>query len=227
MSRILNNEEIEMLRRFFDYDLSEKELGIFQEKLETDKDFAKEIEHYRKANNAVDQVVGFNSTTEDAPSFDGKKKTTSVFQLIQRYLIPLAAIIVLCVGIRFLFFENNTVANTNAVIAECNTYTEMITKDILRGEQSDIANPEDIAYKELQKNMELYKAGNNNGLAKIEELAHSNTDKNVQEIALWVLVNIAFQEGDIAKAKKGLTEIKNNPDFNSATKATNLLKQLK
>ncbi len=224
MSRLLNKEELEMLRRFFDYDLSEQELKTFQEKLETDKDFAEELEHYRKANNAVDQVVRFNTETEQAPTVDREKKTASVYQLVQRYIIPLAAIIVLCVGIRFLFFQPNNA--TNDVIAECNTYTEMITKDVLRGEQSDVVKPEELRFKELQNWVTNYTKGDKTALARIEELARNSDDKDVREMASWMVVNFAFQEGDIEKAKAGLIEIKNNPNFNSAAKASRFLKQL-
>ena len=224
MSRLLTEKELAILRRFFDYDLSEDELVVFQKKLDADKAFAVEVENYKKANDAIDQLIALNSVKDNKMlDLSQKQKSNTIFHLVKQYLVPIAAVIALCVGLSFFFFNKTPL---DQIALECNAYTQSMTNDILRGEASDIelAKAEEVV---LRNNIASYNGGDLSAKTDIKQLAASSNSINVKELASWWMVNIYLEEADTKSAKLMLNKIINNPDFNSGNKAIYFLKQLK
>lgn len=228
MSRLLNEKEIETIRRYFDFDLSEKELELFEQQLESDADFAKGVEHYESAYQTIDDLVIGNHDTPVISIQTKKKEEQISSKVVKRspfklFLAAASLVGVICIAC-FFILGNDTI--DERVFAEADQYTRMMSDDVLRGDNDsiDISTSEELQLKKIISEYEK-----ENPLLTTQAL----TDylKNVknptnQELGEWWLANIFLQSNDLEQAKEVLTKIKNNPNYNSSKKAASFLDKL-
>lgn len=224
MSKLLLEKELEIIRRFFDYDLSEEELTDFDNRLNSDSDFAREVENYRLSYDTIDQLVLKNKNIEIQSN--PIKKVTKPTKKKTSPLIWIAAVIFIGLLLAGYFTINQTSNNNQEqVFALADEYTQLMSDDILRGDEvtTNISEEE----QQLKNIISNYESSNANSTIVALNNFISQSDNLInEELAEWWLANIYLQQRDIPNAKKILTKIKDNKNYNSSRKAASFLEQL-
>ncbi len=228
---MLNDKEIELIQRFLEYDLDESELKIFQERLENDQTFAREVVAYKKASNTIGQIFKPESEVIKTPNLltdttaltnNKKKESGRIIRLFRRIAIPAAAAILLIVGLSYFFSSNNVYSIQSEVLA----YSELMSEDFLRGEKNE-NETKSLDQQNLERSIKLIKEGQfDQGIEILKAQIVSTKDLEIQELAHWWLVNAYLQQNKPQKAKQTLKAIKQNSQFNSSKKAIRLLEKL-
>ncbi len=221
MPRLLNEQELELVRRFYILDLTESELNDFDQKMQNDSEFKEQVELYQNVDNLIQQLENRN-TPPPSPSLQQNKTTRNKLLFIIASLIALLGIA------SFLIFSQQNSKNIDQVVADCNTYTTLMSNDMLRGDTSITNNTFSLEDQKIFQSSQKAIDNNNSDAAipLLNQLIETSKDFSAQELALWWLTNIYLQKGDIQNAKLTLKKIINNPEFNSSHKATEFLNQL-
>lgn len=222
---MLNDAEIELVRRFHESDLSEEELIWVNQRIDTDADFKEEVERLGLVRDTIVQLVGHEQGLKAAPVLtkgEGQKESRN------KWLLPLAACLLLLIGC-FAYYQYTLSQANEQIFADCETFAYSISSDIMRSDSPDtntaILNEADEAV--LQSVMENYDNKNWDAAEK-EALSLQNTseDMTAQEIVAWWLVTIYLQKGEKEKAKHTLENITKHPDFNSKANALKIMNSL-
>lgn len=227
MSRLLDDKEIGLIRRFFDFDLSEKELEQFQDRLEKDNAFAKEVDNYEVAYQTVDQLI-IDNRGNDGPISQSKKKNLAKVSKRSPMRWAIAAMLVLGLAFAGYYMTSGTTSGgiDEQVFAQADEYTRMMSDDILRGETSSnpSASSEEQQLKDIVSN---YTIDNSiTTVISLQEYIKSINNPVNKELAEWWLANVYLQNKDIDNARITLEKIKDNPSYNSGKKAASFLEQL-
>lgn len=228
MSRLLDDKEIGLIRRFFDFDLSEKELNQFQDRLEKDHTFANEVDNYETAYNAVDQLIISNKGENSSVSEVKKSQLTKV-KSTKRNPMGWAIAAMLVLGLVFGGYYMTTGTSNEIderVFAQADEYTRMMSDDILRGETTPNASTS-TEEQRLKDIVSTYTKDNTaTTVTSLQEYINSIDNPVNKELAEWWLANVYLQNNDIENARITLEKIKDNPNYNSGKKATSFLEQL-
>jgi len=227
MSKLLLEKEIEIIQRFFDYDLSEEELNDFDRRLNSDADFANEVENYRLSYNTIDQLVHKNRNADiSSNSVDQPRKQQAA--VVQKksplvWLLPILLLGLLVTGYFILQPDSNT--NDEQIFAQADEYTRLMSDDILRGDDVVVNISEEE--KQLKSIILSYQSSDASPtIVALNDFISQSENLVNEELAEWWLANIYLQEKDMANAKKILTRIKDNSNYNSSKKAASFLEQL-
>ncbi len=231
MAKRLNDMEQELVRRYLDLDLSEPELTAFEKRLVEDSAFANEVRAFEDASDGIEHLI--RTQRDEIPITDWKsnagqgqgihidtpvKKITGQKNRKLWFLIPLAAVILLAIGV-FTFLPQGSEMDTSAVFA----YTEEMSDDLLRS--NDVASTfnEDVK-KEFGESRTFIDNGKfDDAIEELNGIINTSDNISARELAHWWLATTYFKKGEKDKGKEVLNTIINTPDFNSATKAKKIL----
>ncbi len=224
MGRLFDDAELELVRRFYDFDLDEKEMESFQKRMEEDEAFAEEVEHFGAAYLMTDKLLSDNPDDLPPPDLDkitlpkppppasgGAKKRNG-------WLLPaLIGFALLCAAVWY--FTKDAGPDPDAIYADVSSYSDVMINDVLRGEEDTTTTvPPEAA--RLQAIIQGDEAGK---VKALEGYVKSVTDPVYSEPAHWALTEAYLKNKDLEKAKSLLEKIIANPDFNSANKAKKIL----
>lgn len=222
MSKILNEADLEFIQRFFDYELSEKEVEIFDNRIENDIDFKLGVERFQKAYLITDMIDKKRDTPSITPIDEPKKSTKTILL----FLVSLVAI--LCIS--FYLLKPNTSSTENSseqIYASVDQYVTNMSNNVTRGDEKEI----DInSFSPVELTIYKIKALNkdNDGISadELESLLTEINQDDSKEILYWWLVKANLKDQNINAAKDNLNKIINNPNFNSSLKARQILEKL-
>ena len=223
---MLNDTEIELVRRFHESDLSEEELILISQRIDSDSNFKKEVERLGLVRDTIIQLIKHEQNIKTAPILTKNKEQQENKR--NKWLLPVAACLLLLIGC-FGYYQYALIQTNKQVFADCETFAYSISSDIMRSEnpnmQTAILNETDEFA--LQNIIEKYK-NKDFRAAEQEALSLKNTseDMTAQEIVAWWLVTIYLQEKEIEKAKNILEGIKKEADFNSNSNALEIMDSL-
>lgn len=224
MSKILLESELEIIRRFFDYDLSQEELTVFNNRLNSDADFAREVENYRLAYDTIDQFVHKNKSMglPEKPVRESSDSSPKKRNLLLWFL-PIILIGLLLAG--YFILQQNAENNQEQIFAQANEYTQLMSDDILRGDNAMVdVTAEEIRLKNIIQSYPSTDATTT--IAALNDFIAQSDNMIHEELAEWWIANIYLQQKDVVNAKEILNRIKDNPDYNSSRKAASFLEQL-
>jgi len=108
-----NIQDYELIRRFFDFDLTDQELAMVQERMETDTAFLERMHIYHEMNEHIDKVNIKRSSElqensipqrDTSPKISKEESNAQVNRRILRIVLRVAAAIgILAIGFLFLF----------------------------------------------------------------------------------------------------------------------------
>lgn len=228
MSKLLDDKEIGLVKRFFDFDLSEKELDQFQDRLEKDNAFAKEVDNYETAYNTVDQFI-IGNKGGDIPIAEIKKTAPTKVKPRKRnpmqWAIAAVLILVLVFGGYYMISGTSNEIDER-VFAQADNYTKMMSDDILRGNTNPSVSisTEEQELKDIVSN--YTKDNTATTVTSLQTYINSIENPVNKELAEWWLANVYLQNKDIDNARITLEKIKDNPNYNSGKKAATFLEQL-
>ncbi len=223
MIRNMDDKDMDIIRRYFDYDLNESELETFQHRLENDASFSKEVDDYETAYNTVDEWILSNrkdiSSGQQQRSND--KPTTSN---PMKWMLLLLGIIAISSVAYFMFQGQGNTSDKELIFAEVQRYTDMMSDDLLRGDGATHVTDEEARLQEIIK---AYNPDESNATLKaLNEFISNSQNPNFKEIASWWIINIHLEKGKMTEAKDILKAISDSPEFNSSKKAKDFLKKL-
>ena len=246
-------EQYQLIKRFFDYDLTESELVEFRTKYETDNDFRKLIQDYEIADEIAKKLYGSDKEIQNFKHLktfpqSTKEKTSSNKRKINfKFLLVAASFLVLILGAYFLLKPNyinnkeaaflsqniaelsltldNTVRSSEQHLSQLHqAYTNKEWEEIL----SILASTEKVSQ---QSDLLLYKGIAFSKLERWDEaIAVFKSiillNSNHTDVAHWWLASIYFDQSDLKNAKHILHQIIKE-DYPSKNKANTLLKKIK
>ncbi len=229
--KILNDKDLDLVKRYFLLDLDEKELEEFESRLENNNNFREEVERYQKVDNFVNQIEFHPYSNEEIPLIDEKNDNPPIKSNVKskNWLKILAFIISLvCVAllISYLMRPDNT-EKIEKVYADCSKYTYRMTSDVLRSDEgtAQILSPEEKTA--FDNAIQFFEKDSLNKAESIfNDIITNSNDFSTQELAYWWLVNVYLKNNDRENAISTLKKIIANDEFNSQTKAKSLLNQL-
>lgn len=100
-------KDIELIERYFDFDLTESELADFDQRLNNKKGFRQKIEQYEYAHKVVENLYDAGSSNRSKQIFLSDTKTKEKSKIVRlnyrKYLIGIAASIALLIAAFMLF----------------------------------------------------------------------------------------------------------------------------
>ncbi len=238
MPKQLNEQELDLVKRFFDYDLSESELNAFENKLDNDSDFRTEVEKYKQASQVIDALVlqgdhpipppleNQNQNGGEAET-EQQSSTTNSKRGWMRILLPILLGIGLAV-IGYFSMKGEDKPPVERVYAESNTYVKSMTHDIMRGDdvEPDPTIKMSLEQIELKRIIDAHDKERKDITTALETFIPTMKELDTKELAEWWLANEFLEKGNMEKAKKALQSIISNSDYNSSKKAKSILEQL-
>lgn len=230
---ILNDTEIELVRRFHESDLSEEELNFIGDRIESESDFRTEVERLGLVRDTIIQLVAHQEEVEIKPDFLETKKGLFKSKRIKKLSLLSIALalftVVAIVAVGIIYLQYVQFDNKHQIFADCETYTYSISSDIMRSDHSNInniiLNKDDEIF--LQGIIDSYK-NDDLEMAKKQALSLQQVSKDIttQEIVSWWLVTIYLKNNNIKDAKIILNTISKHPDFNSKSNAIEILEEI-
>jgi len=221
---MLNQEEIEMIDRYADLDLSITEINALKKRVEADPVFRIEAEQYLGVRKAIidkikEDFEGPNLSVLDKPqSFFFRKMAAALLGLF------------ILISVWTYWMAQNKVEQHHILMAECEKYVYRISGDNMRSTEAEIkviteAQQFDL---ELQKITSLYEA-NKFDLAEaaVKDLRDNTMIIENHEVADWWMCFILLKQNKIYEAQILLQGISVNENYNSQTKAKELLNNIK
>ncbi len=229
MDNLINDKDLEMIRRFFDYDLSEEELTRFDDRLNADQAFAMQVDKFQQVSASVDAFIfekkikpeGEQPIPNEAPAPQGA--SGSWMKLGLRLAL---GILLLAVAGYFVMKSIKTKpADTTEVYAQIEQYTDRMTQDILRGD--DVSVPAEAPEADQLKGILAdYDSGNKeNAMTSLDKFIVDSKNPENKELAYWWKVRWHLDNGQQDEAIQALKTIKSTPGFNSSKKATQWLEK--
>ncbi len=218
MKNKLSANDMNLIQRFLDFELSESELDIFDQKFKTDAVFKEHVEMFQRADILTNQL---KKETEAGPQ--EKKSTTTnppPSNSFKRILFLLSAILMALIAFYF-FSPFNEQVNEEKVYAEVSQYVDKISESAMRGEDSLKINSPDYTHFSIDRIK-----GVEDDVKELEKLLSETSNTNTREIILWTMVKVNFKNGNLTAGKEVLKKISQNNDFNSHKKAKEILMQL-
>lgn len=215
MRNKLSSKDMKLIQRFIDFELSESELEIFDQKFKTDPVFKKHVKMFQSAD-----ILTNSLKMETELDIQKKKVTASGSKLSKGIILLIFAIVIGLLAFHW-FKPFGSGAKEEKVFAEVSQYVDKISQSAMRGEDSlKIISPNHTHFHIDQINK------TKDDIKGLENLLSKTPDTNTQEIILWTMVKTNLKNGDIEAAKEVLDNISKNQDFNSFKKAKGILSNL-
>ncbi len=232
----LNENELDLIRRFLDFDLSEKELDGFEDRLDKDAAFKEEVGKFQLGDYIINQFIHQDSPSyipvsgDDAVSDTDNNPVGNAGK--ERNWLAILLPILLVIGLAiagYYFLTTNSEPPVERIFAQTEEYTRSMTYDIMRGEEAAATttemSPEQIQLKTIIDDLD---AGNETGaVGELNSFVSNSKEASTRELAEWWLVSLYLKNGDVNNAKSVLQRIKDNDDYNSGKKAMEILGELK
>lgn len=225
MSSKLTEAELEIVRRFYDYDLDESELDAFSNRLEQDTHFALEVEQYNLVYHAVAKEINQNRTSAKRLE-NNKSKISFIKNKLVQWVLLLVTLAIIAGGL-FYFLNTDKKDNKSEILfAEVDRYVSSMRENgLVRSGEANIV----LSEKQLELKQIISNYSSDNYAQTIDALntyIQNTTNPNYQEIAYWEKVFIYSDIKDIDNTRATLQEISEISMFNSAKKAKSLLEKL-
>lgn len=212
----LSADELDKVERFCDFDLTETELEAFEQRMETDPAFRREVLLYCELHLATQ-----TTTSAPPPRFVYHRPRAEA-------IIGIAAALLLAVALATFFClsypDEPKPDKPFYAYSEVAEYVDRLGLGIKRGA--------DAAVNFFAEEMAAVRALDESGqepqaLKKLEELSTRFKDKpRHAEILHWWKAMIYLETGDHPKAKSELDTIAKNKDYNSRRKAQEIIHQM-
>lgn len=223
---VLNDQEINLVRRYFEQDLSEAELESLATRIEQDADFKKEVEKLGYVRKSIINIIKDNRQIDEKPNFTFLQKKSSNNHLIKLGILALFIIAALLI---WNVAQKRMNANQNQNFAKIEQFAYSISSDVMRSneEQNDIAVLNKTTQTQLTKIIAYYEAEDYTRAEDVilDQLKVAE-DIQSQEVLHWWLINVYLKSDNQDALRNAIKSVVDHPDFNSSTRADNIYKEL-
>lgn len=221
MKKLLNDKEIDLVHRFMDFELTDSELASFQNRLETDTSFKKEVERFQKAYLLTEFIDDDGSVPPIPPRSEGSINQVTKPKSLRPILVLVLILGLLAVAGYFIIDSQSDEADER-IYANVENYVDNMSNSITRGEGTNNSSPLELTIDKIEE------LNNGKGIHAddLKKLLEVTTDIDAQEVIYWWLVKIHLKNDDTSSAQKVLNTISDNSDYNSSRKAKEILDAL-
>jgi len=223
---VLNDQEINLVQRYFEHDLSEAELKALTARIDQDPDFKKEVEKIGFVRKSIIGIVKENKRLDEQPDFSFLQKKTSNNNLMKFGILGL---LILASILLWNVYQKRMNEPKNQFFAQTEEFVYSISSDIMRSNENQIDHTsiDQSTQGQLAEIISFYEAKNYaKAEGKILDQLKSAKDIESQEILHWWLINIYLKKDQEDALQSTLEKVMNHPDFNSKIRAKNIYRNL-
>jgi len=217
MQTTLDKSDVQLVQRYSDLDLSEKELASFENRILNDAQFKLEAEKYLGTRESILQIIEKN---QDKFEFQKLNSSNGLQKKVAYGLFVLVAMLTL-----IYFSIQQTKKKNTMLFAETESFVYMISSNDMRSVEEDVKNIIQTSFnKDLESLEEAYKKGElSKAESKLKIMRSNYQDIADEEILDWWTCIVMYKKGDIKQAKEYLKKISNSEFYNSKNKAKELI----